>query len=62
MPSRDNHVMMTLQLDRWAQDHTLRAFEIEREIMATRHQKPAPRKRTKRFSLGNLKMLWTSTA
>ncbi|MCG7520686.1 hypothetical protein [Ruegeria sp. Ofav3-42] len=62
MPSRDNHVMMTLQLDRWAQDHTLRAFELEREILAARAHKPVPRKRTKRFSLGNLKMLWTSTA
>ena len=61
MPSRDNHVMMTLKLDRWAQDHTLRAFEIEREIMATR-QPCAPRKRARRFSLGNLKMLWSSTA
>ena len=61
MPSRDNHVMMTLKLDRWAQDHTLRAFEIEREFMATRQPSP-PRKRAKRFSLGNLKMLWTSTA
>ncbi|WP_109310694.1 hypothetical protein [Ruegeria sp. AU67] len=61
MPYLDNHVMMTLKLDRWAQDHTLRAFEIEREIMTAR-QPCAPRKRTKRFSLGNLKMLWTSTA
>ncbi|RBW53173.1 hypothetical protein [Ruegeria sp. A3M17] len=61
MPYLDNHVMMTLKLDRWAQDHTLRAFEIEREIMAAR-QPCASRKRTKRFSLGNLKMLWTSTA
>ncbi|WP_170763377.1 hypothetical protein [Ruegeria lacuscaerulensis] len=61
MPYLDNHVMMTLKLDRWSQDHNLRAFEIEREIMAAR-QPCAPRKRTKRFSLGNLKMLWTSTA
>ncbi|CUK11454.1 hypothetical protein RUE5091_03418 [Ruegeria denitrificans] len=61
MPSRDNHVMMTLKLDRWAQDHTLRAFEIEREIMAARRP-CAPKKRAKRFSLGNLKLFWTSTA
>ncbi|SLN58339.1 hypothetical protein [Ruegeria meonggei] len=59
MPSLDNHVMMTLKLGRWAQDHSLRAFEIEREIMASR-QPCAPRTRRKRFSLGNLKMLWTS--
>lgn len=63
MPSRDNHVMMTLQLGRWAQDHTLRAYEIEREIMADRQPRFAsPKRRTKRFSLGNLKMLWSSTA
>ncbi|WP_037315084.1 hypothetical protein [Ruegeria halocynthiae] len=61
MPSRDNHVMMTLQLDRWSRDHSLRAFEIEREIMAARCP-AARRKRTRRFSLGNLKMLWVSTA
>jgi hypothetical protein len=61
MPHLDNHVMMTLKLGPWAQDHTLRSFEIEREIMAAR-QPCAPRKRRKRFSLGNLKMLWTSTA
>lgn len=61
MPSRDNQVMMTLQLDRWAPERNLRAFEIEREIMAAR-QPCARRKRSKRFSLGNLKMLWTSTA
>jgi len=58
MPSRDNHVMMTLKLGHWSQDHTLRAFEIEREIMASRCPH-TPRKRTRRFSLGNLKMLWT---
>ncbi|SMO68101.1 hypothetical protein [Ruegeria faecimaris] len=61
MPSLDNHVMMTLQLGRWSQDHTLRAFEIEREIMASR-QPCAPKKRTRRFSLGNLKLLWTNPA
>jgi hypothetical protein len=61
MPSRDNHVMMTLQLGRWSQDHSLRAFEIERELMSTR-QPCAPRRRTRRFSLGNLKLLWTGTA
>ena len=63
MPSRDNHVMMTLKLDRWSQDHTLRAFEIERELASARHcTQPEARKRTRRFSLGNLKMLWSSTA
>ncbi|GAA6161688.1 hypothetical protein NBRC116589_38620 [Ruegeria sp. HU-ET01832] len=61
MPSRDNHVMMTLQLGRWSQDHNLRAFEIERELMSTR-QPCAPRRRIRRFSLGNLKLLWTGTA
>lgn len=61
MPSLDNHVMMTLQLGRWSQDHTLRAFEIEREIMASR-QPCAPRKQVRRFSLGNLKLLWTNPA
>ncbi|WP_120634017.1 hypothetical protein [Ruegeria sp. EL01] len=63
MPYRDNHVMMTLKLGRWSQEHTLRAFEIEREIMSAR-QKTAvkPKTRTKRFSLGNLKSLWGSTA
>lgn len=59
MPSRDNHVMMTLQLGRWSQDHTLRAFEIEREIAAARQRKTHHRKRNRRFSLGNLKLLWT---
>ncbi|WP_170400988.1 hypothetical protein [Ruegeria arenilitoris] len=48
MPSLDNHVMMTLKLGPWAQDHTLRSFEIEREIMAARHP-CAPRKRRWRF-------------
>ena len=63
MPSRDNHVMMTLKLDRWSQDHILRGFEIERELSAARHRKTSrPRKRQKRFSLGNLKMLWVSSA
>lgn len=62
MPNLDNHVMMTLKLGRWSQDHTLRAFEIEREIAAARHRNlTSSRKRTKRFSLGNLKMLWGST-
>lgn len=63
MPSRDHHVMMTLKLGRWSQDHALRSFEIEREIAAARHacaEEPTPRRR--RFSLGNLKMLWTGTA
>ncbi len=61
MPSRDNHVMMTLKLDRWSQDHSLRAFEIERELASARYcEKATPRKRTRRFSLGNLKMLWGS--
>ncbi|KIC45281.1 MAG: hypothetical protein AB3N07_02380 [Ruegeria sp.] len=63
MPSRDNHVMMTLKLDRWAQDHTLRGFEIERELAAARTQpRSQTRKRARRFSLGNLKLLWTSWA
>ena len=63
MPYLDNHVMMTLKLDRWSQDYVLRGFEIERELAAARECKAArPIKRTKRFSLGNLKMLWTSTA
>lgn len=58
MPSRDNHVMMTLKLDRWAQDHTLRAYEIEREIAATRTRRHIPARRVRGVSLGNLKMLW----
>ncbi len=63
MPSRDNHVLMTLKLDRWSQDHTLRAFEIEREIMTARQcSQFKPRKRARWFSLGNLKALWSSTA
>lgn len=61
MPCRDNHVMMTLKLGRWAEDHKLRAFEIEREIMAARHPE-VQKKRTRRFSLGNLKTLWLSTS
>ncbi|WP_299664268.1 hypothetical protein [uncultured Ruegeria sp.] len=63
MPYLDNHVMMTLKLDRWSQDHVLRGFEIERERAAARERHAArPAKRTKRISLGNLKMLWTSNA
>ncbi len=59
MPSRDNHVMMTLKLGRWSQDHTLRGFEIERQIMAERHCRSVQqRRRVRRFSLGNLKMIW----
>ncbi len=57
MPSRDNHVMMTLQLGPWSQGHRLRAFEIEREIMAAR-QPCVSRRRKRRLSLGNLKLLW----
>ena len=65
MPSRDNHVMMTLKLGRWSQDHILRGFEIERELAAAReHNNIPPVRRRKRFSLGNLKgnlkVLWTS--
>ncbi len=63
MPSRDEHVLMSLKLERWSQDHTLRGYEIERELAAARHKaRPERRKRTRRFSLGNLKMLWGSTA
>ncbi len=63
MPYLDNHVMMTLKLDRWSQDHVLRGFEIERELAAARERQTIrPVKRTRRFSLGNLKMLWTSNA
>ncbi|MCA0908224.1 MULTISPECIES: hypothetical protein [Ruegeria] len=63
MPYLDTHVMMTLRLGQWSQDHTLRAFEIEREIaMARQCKQPVSKKRSRRFSLGNLKMLWTSTA
>ncbi len=63
MPYRDNHVMMTLKLGRWAQDHTLRGFEIERELAAARHRtNTRTKKRTRRFSLGNLKTLWISWA
>ncbi len=63
MPYLDNHVMMTLKLDRWSQDHVLRGFEIERELAATRQRQIGrPVKRTRRFSLGNLKILWTSSA
>lgn len=63
MPYHDNHVMMTLKLDRWAQDHSLRAFEIERELAEARHHETArPTRPKRRFSLGNLKMLWTSWA
>lgn len=59
MPSRDNHVMMTLKLGRWTQEHSLRGFEIEREVMASRYP-CARRKRARRFSLGNLKLLWSN--
>ena len=63
MPYLDNHVMMTLKLGRWSDDHTLRAFEIERELAQARQPCQARiKKRRRRFSLGNLKMLWTSTA
>ncbi len=63
MPYLDNHVMMTLKLDRWSQDHVLRGFEIERELAAARERQTIrPVKRTRRFSLGNLKMFWTSNA
>lgn len=63
MPYLDNHVLMTLKLDRWSQDHALRGFEIERELAAARGCKAVrPRKRARRFSLGNLKLLWTSNA
>ncbi|WP_298937305.1 hypothetical protein [uncultured Ruegeria sp.] len=59
----DNHVMMSLKLGRWSQEHSLRAYEIEREIMAARQKTPVKSKiRIKRFSLGNLKSLWGSTA
>lgn len=61
MPSRDHHVMMTLKLDRWSEDHALRGFEIERELAATRECRDTrPVRRKWRFSLGNLKMLWTN--
>lgn len=63
MPSRDNHVMMTLKLGRWSQEHSLRGFEIERELSESRQRcDTRPIKRRRRFSLGNLKMLWTSSA
>ncbi len=63
MPSRDHHVMMTLKLDRWTQDHSLRGFEIERELSQARQRcDTRPVKRRRRFSLGNLKMLWISSA
>ena len=61
MPSRDHHVMMTLHLGCWSQDHRLRAFEIERDLAAARQHCP-PKRRTGRFSLGNLKLLWSGTA
>jgi hypothetical protein len=55
--------MITLKLGPWAQEHALRGFDIEREIATARQAcVGVPRKRSKRFSLGNLKMLWTSTA
>ena len=61
MPSRDNHVMMTLKLGRWSQDHILRGFEIERELAAAReHSNIRPVRRRRRFSWGNLKVFWTS--
>ncbi len=63
MPSLDNHVLMHLKLERWSQDHKLRAYEIERELAADRHRtQPARRKRSRRISLGNLKLLWTNMA
>lgn len=63
MPHLDHHVMMTLKLGPWAQDHTLRGFDIERELAAARNASTeVPRKRRRRFSLGNLKMLWTASA
>ncbi len=63
MPYLDNHVMMTLKLGRWSQGHALRAFEIEHEMARERQcMQPASKKRTRWFSLGNLKILWTSTA
>ncbi len=63
MPSRDNHVLMTLKLDRWSQTHNLRAFEIERELAEARERcNTRPITPRRRFSLGNLKMLWISSA
>ncbi len=41
----DNHVLMTLKLDRWSQDHSLRAYEIERELAAQRAPQPVRRRR-----------------
>ncbi|MEM6657711.1 MAG: hypothetical protein AAF496_09500 [Pseudomonadota bacterium] len=62
MPSLDHHVMMALKLDRWSQEHNLRAFEIEREIFCARQSATKPkRKPLRRFSLGNLKLIWGST-
>ncbi len=63
MPSLDHHIMMKLKLERWSHGHPPRGFEIEREIMADRHRsKSIGRKKTGRFSLGTLKMLWRRTA
>ena len=63
MPHLDNHVMMTLKLGQGSQDHTLRAFEIEGEIAQERHRRQSvSTKRTRRISLGNLKMLWARIA
>ncbi|WP_171211157.1 hypothetical protein [Ruegeria sp. HKCCA5426] len=59
MPSRDNHVLMTLKLGQWSNKHNLRAFEIEREVAANR-QRCTARRRARRFSLGNLKLHWTN--
>lgn len=61
MPSRDHHVMMTLQLGRWSQHQALRRFRIERAAIHT-CKSMRPVKRTRRFSLGNLKILWASSA
>ncbi len=63
MPCLDNHVMMTLKLGQWSQDHALRAFEIEREIAATRHCSLTSAKTRKRWlSLGKLKRLMRKPA
>ncbi|EEE36717.1 hypothetical protein RKLH11_551 [Rhodobacteraceae bacterium KLH11] len=53
--------MMTLQLGRWSQHQALRRFRIERAAIHT-CKSMRPVKRTRRFSLGNLKILWASSA
>ncbi|MCV2889677.1 hypothetical protein [Ruegeria aquimaris] len=40
MPSRDHQVLMARKLELWSEPHTLRNWEIERELAARREAPP----------------------